>query len=71
MSLRNFQVDGNVTDADLLKLSNGFLKKLVTSFRQAAANGNFTFGLSMANYEIMQQSAFGISLHNASAIDNN
>ena len=44
MSLRNFQVDANVTEADLLKRSNGFLKKLVASFRQAAANGNFTFG---------------------------
>jgi len=44
VSLRNFQVDANVTEADLLKRSNGFLKKLVASFRQAAANGNFTFG---------------------------
>jgi hypothetical protein len=44
MSLRNFQVDANVTDADLLKRSNGFLKRFVASFRQAAANGNFTFG---------------------------
>lgn len=44
MSLRNFQVDANVTDADLLRRSDGFLKKIVASFRQAAANGNFTFG---------------------------
>ena len=44
MSLRNFQVDANVTDADLLKRTNGFLKTFVASFRQAAANGNFTFG---------------------------
>jgi len=44
MSLRNFQVDGNVTEADLLRRSDGFFKKLVASFRQAAANGNFTFG---------------------------
>src|SRR5580658_7943523 len=44
MSLRNLQVDANVTEAELLKRSNGFLKKLVASFRQAAANRNFTFG---------------------------
>ena len=44
MSLRNFQVDANVTEVYLLKRSSGFLKKLVASFRQAAANGNFTFG---------------------------
>jgi hypothetical protein len=44
MSLRNLQVDANITDADLLRRSNGFLKTFVASFRQAAANGNFTFG---------------------------
>lgn len=44
MSLENLHVDGNVTDTQLLKRSNGFLKNLVASFRQAAANGNFTFG---------------------------
>jgi hypothetical protein len=44
VSLRNFQVDGNVTEADLLNRSDGFLKTFVASFRQAAANGNFTFG---------------------------
>jgi hypothetical protein len=44
VSLRNFQVNGNVTDADLLKRSDGFLRTFVASFRQLAANGNFTFG---------------------------
>ncbi len=44
MSLRNLHINGNVTDADLLRRSDGFLKNLVASFRQAAANGNFTFG---------------------------
>jgi len=44
MSLRNFHIDSNVTDAQLLKRSDGFLKNVVASFRQAAANGNFTFG---------------------------
>jgi hypothetical protein len=44
MSLSNFHIDGNVTDAQLLKRSDGFLKNLVASFRQIAANGNFTFG---------------------------
>jgi hypothetical protein len=44
VSLRNFQVNATVTDADLLRRSDGFLKTFVASFRQAAANGNFTFG---------------------------
>jgi hypothetical protein len=44
MSLRGFQVDANVTEEQLLNRSNGVLKSLVASFRQAAANGNFTFG---------------------------
>jgi hypothetical protein len=44
MSLSNFHIDGNVTDAQLLKRSDGFLKNIVASFRQAAANGDFTFG---------------------------
>ncbi|MEK6281979.1 MAG: hypothetical protein AABN95_16615 [Acidobacteriota bacterium] len=44
MSLQNLHVDANVTDAQLLKLSDGFRKNLVASFRQLAANGNFTFG---------------------------
>jgi hypothetical protein len=44
VSLRNVQVDANITDADLLERSDGFLKTFVASFRQAAANGNFTFG---------------------------
>jgi hypothetical protein len=44
MSLRNFHVDANITDADLLKRSDGFFKSFVASFRQAAANGHFSFG---------------------------
>ena len=44
VSLRNFHVDSNLTDADMLRRSDGFLKNLVASFRQAAANGCFTFG---------------------------
>jgi hypothetical protein len=44
VSLRNFQVDSNITDADLLNRSDGILKTFVASFRQAAANGNFSFG---------------------------
>jgi hypothetical protein len=44
VSLRNFHVDANLTDAELLQRSNGFLKNLVASFHQAAANGNFKFG---------------------------
>jgi hypothetical protein len=44
MSLRNFHVDSNVTDFDLLKRSGGLLKNFVASFRQAAANGHFSFG---------------------------
>ncbi|MGY3808237.1 hypothetical protein [Aeromonas allosaccharophila] len=44
MSLRNFHVNSNVTDADLLTRSDGLLKNFVASFRQAAANGNFSFG---------------------------
>lgn len=44
MSLRNFHVDSNVTDSDLLKRSDGLFKNFVASFRQAAANGHFSFG---------------------------
>jgi hypothetical protein len=44
MSLRNFHVDANMTDAQLLRRSEGFLSNLVGAFRQAAANGNFAFG---------------------------
>lgn len=44
MSLRNFHVDGNVSDAELIRRSDGLLKNLVASFRQAAANGSFSFG---------------------------
>jgi hypothetical protein len=44
VSLRNFQVDANITEAELLKRSDGFLKNFVGLFHQAAANGNFTFG---------------------------
>lgn len=50
MSLRNFHVDSNVTDAQLLKRAEALYKNFVGSFRQAAANGHFTFG--------------GITLHN-------
>lgn len=44
MSLQNFHVDANVTDTQLLKRSDGFRRNFVASFRQLAANGNFTFG---------------------------
>ena len=44
LSLRNFDVNGNVSDTDLMRRADGFLLNLVGSFRQAAANGNFTFG---------------------------
>jgi hypothetical protein len=44
VSLRNFHVDANLTDTDMLRRSDGFLKNLVASFRQVAANGGFTFG---------------------------
>ncbi|KZC19445.1 MULTISPECIES: hypothetical protein [Rhodanobacter] len=44
MSLRNFHVDSNITDSDLLKRSDGLFKNFVASFRQAAANGHFSFG---------------------------
>lgn len=44
MSLRNFHVDSNVSDADLLRRSDGLFKQFVAAFRQAAANGNFSFG---------------------------
>lgn len=44
MSLRNFHVDANVTDAQLLAESEGLLASFVSAFRQAAANGNFKFG---------------------------
>ena len=44
MSLRNFHVDSNVTDAELVKRSKALFKNFVASFRQAAANGNFKFG---------------------------
>lgn len=44
MSLRNFHVDANVTDEELLTRSSGFIKRFVASFRQSAANGNFSFG---------------------------
>ncbi|NDY73508.1 hypothetical protein DO021_17625 [Desulfobacter hydrogenophilus] len=44
MSLRNFHVNGNVTDEELLSRSSGFIETLVASFRQAAANGSFSFG---------------------------
>ncbi len=44
MSLRNFHVDSNVTDAQLLKRAAALYKNFAGSFRQAAANGHFTFG---------------------------
>ena len=44
MSIRELHVDGNVSETQLLKRSDGFLKNFIASFRQAAANGNFTFG---------------------------
>lgn len=44
MSLRNFHIGGNLDDTKLLKRSDGLMKNLIASFRQAAANGNFTFG---------------------------
>ncbi|MBS3667071.1 hypothetical protein [Vreelandella boliviensis] len=44
MSIRNFHVDGRVTEEQLLSRSSGFIKSFVASFRQAAANGNFSFG---------------------------
>ena len=44
MSFRNFHVDSNVTDAQMLARSDGILKNFVAVFRQAAANGSFKLG---------------------------
>jgi hypothetical protein len=44
VSLRNFHVDSNLKNSDMLRRSDGFFKNLVASFRQSAANGHFTFG---------------------------
>lgn len=44
MSIRNFHADSRVTEEQLLSRSSGFIKNFVASFRQAAANGNFSFG---------------------------
>lgn len=44
MSIRNFHADGQVTEEQLLGRSSGFIKNFIASFRQAAANGNFSFG---------------------------
>lgn len=44
MSIRNFHADGNVSEEQLLNRSSGFIANFVASFRQAAANGNFSFG---------------------------
>lgn len=44
MSIRNFHADGNVAEEQLLDRSSGFIANFVASFRQAAANGNFSFG---------------------------
>lgn len=44
MSLRNFHVDANVTDAQLLARSDGLANNFLSAFRQAAANGSFRAG---------------------------
>ena len=44
MSIRNFHADGRVTEEQLLQRSSGFFNNLRATFRQAAANGNFSFG---------------------------
>jgi hypothetical protein len=44
MSLRNFHVNANVTDVELLEQARGLYKNFVAAFRQAAANGHFKFG---------------------------
>lgn len=44
MSLRNFHVNSNVTDAELMKRARALYGKFVGAFRQAAANGHFKFG---------------------------
>jgi hypothetical protein len=45
MALSNFHANGNIGDAELLRRSDGFINNFVASFRQAAANGNFNFGI--------------------------
>ncbi|WP_290654109.1 hypothetical protein [Idiomarina sp.] len=45
MTLGNFHANGNIGDIELLKRSDGFIQKFIASFRQAAANGNFNFGI--------------------------
>ncbi len=44
MSIKNFHADGRVTEIELLNRSSGFIKNFIASFRQSAANGNFSFG---------------------------
>ena len=44
MSLRNSHIDADVSDADLLKKAKTLYENLLGSFRQAAANGYFSFG---------------------------
>jgi hypothetical protein len=44
MSIKNFHADGRVTEEQLLSRSSGFINNFIASFRQAAANGNFSFG---------------------------
>jgi hypothetical protein len=44
MSLRNFHVDANITDSQLLARSDGIAKNFISAFRQAAANGSFKLG---------------------------
>lgn len=44
MALSNFHANGNIESTELLRRSDGFIRNLIASFRQAAAEGNFTFG---------------------------
>ncbi|WP_395685341.1 hypothetical protein [Caenimonas koreensis] len=44
MSLRNFHVDANVTDAQLLAQSEDIVSRFARAFRVSAANGGFRFG---------------------------
>jgi len=44
VSITNFHADGRITEEQLLNRSSGFIQNFVASFRQAAANGNFSFG---------------------------
>lgn len=44
MTISNLHAGGNVTVQQLLERSSGFFENIRGAFRQAAANGNFTFG---------------------------